>query len=185
MNNLFYVFSAVCTVFLTGCGSGGGGSQADAVINPSPDNPAITNPVFDPGNPTPINVVYYKKARTEAPVSGWPTKTYTASGSCVVYNSNTYCWDDGIKTVTIPGAPSPFTYSYWEQTAPLSPCHGGCVADPLTNPTTISPNVETALTLTKINLVFSSGTPIQVSCTLNGSDLDCGDFSIDLTQVSL
>ncbi len=190
MNQLLYMFAgSVCTL-LIGCGSGGG-APADAKAE-DPNAPGVSQP-SQPGGSIPVQLTYYSLSKTVYPVNGFTagaSHSYTATGSCVVYNSQTYCWDDGVKTVHFSDFSGnnygPFTYDYWAQNLQgqsIAACNGGCGTDPLTIPAIVSQNVETALTLAKINLVFSSGQAKQVTCTLTGSDLDCVDFSIDLTQV--
>lgn len=169
--------------FVTACGSGGGGSAASSQTTA----PNLTAPSVPAAPPATVSLTYYSVTKTVAPIGSWPAKTYTATGSCVIYNAKTYCWDDGTKTVTIPGVGS-YTYSYWDQSmvgAALVSCSGGCGADPLTAPTVLSVVVETNLTLTAVNSVFSSGTSKAVTCTLTGTDLDCVDFVIDIDQAPI
>lgn len=175
---------------IIGCETGGAG--AGAAAKPGMD----LTPTPTPGGPTPTpivtNVTYYSLDRTEAPVNGWPLKTYTATGYCAVYQTKTYCWDDGVKTIPAWSFNNffygPYTYSYWERGGSggaWSFCHGGCVQDPLTLPVYTSNTVVGYLSTTAINLVFSSGTPHQVTCTESNGQLTCGGFTVDLNQTAL
>lgn len=186
---------ALSMLGLAGCAGSGGGSGATAVGAPATALPGLMAPA-QPGLPSvpPDNaslifqVTYYSKSFTEAPINGWPTKTYTAIGNCVSYYSKTYCWDDGIKTVTIPAVGN-YYYDYWgmgwiTQPTNWGPCHGGCITDLMPQPRFISAALLANITIAKINVIFA-GTAKVNNCSQSANVLTCDDFSIDLSQTTL
>jgi predicted small lipoprotein YifL len=137
--------------------------------------PKVETPV-DPEAPVPVKVslTYFSLSKTVAPVNGWVTKTYTATGSCVIYLTQTYCFDDGIKTLTWVSnnfTYGPYTYTYW-QNGNNQPCNGGCLVDTFATP------VVGGLVQTEVNKVFNLGVSHAVECDETDSKLDCGDFVI-------
>lgn len=178
------ILSIAVSTMLIGCGQA---TPTDKV----PDTGRVADPsIGTPAAPVGLNVTYYKLARTEAPIGGWPTKTYTATGYCVQYVSRTYCWDDGIKTVNIPPA-FVYNYTFWgfHGTGPSSwnYCHGGCGTDVLTSPTYVNAVLNTNInsnSQSTVSAVLNTGIPKTVSCFDDGSTLSCGDFTIDLNQTA-
>lgn len=173
------ILSVIAALILSSCGSGGGGgaTQARDLVPAQPEQPIVP-----PQNPN-VSVTVFKLQKTEAPVNGWVTKTYTASGSCFIYSGKTYCFDDGVKTlqwtqnnVTY----GPYTYTYWSRNASLGHCHGGCDSDYFTTPKEMTNNVVTAVGNQNINAVFNQGQSSALSCEDNGQTLNCGQFLINL-----
>ncbi len=177
-----------------GAGNGGSTSASPAPTNPtSPVTPIV--PIVGP-NPTPapngsVALTYYTLSKTVAPVNGWPTKQYTAMAACVQFENNTFCWDDGIKTLQWTSNNNnygPYTYDYWGVTTTAQGwglCNGGCVTDFMIQPIYMSQSLVNNITLAKITQVFTQGTPKQVSCTESNNILDCVDFAINMNQSPL
>lgn len=188
----------VCLYFLAGViACSPKGSTPTSGTDASIDNPTtpiatepdlVAEPDIDPSLTAPTGAValtYYTDTRAVSSLS--------FKGSCVTYETNTYCWDDGIRSL---GGQS---YSYWgvnkfTGTAHnmLGDCRGTCningdILD--ATPTLVTANVTSymsrALSSMTPSLVFSFGTATNVSCTLTASVLDCVDFSIDLSQAAL
>ncbi|CAB4150018.1 hypothetical protein UFOVP558_60 [uncultured Caudovirales phage] len=180
-------------LFLTACGGSGGGGASTQANAPAPDQGlpstdpgAIAPAPTTPATPTVVSLTYYSLSKTVAPVSGWPTKQYTAVGSCATFESNTYCWDDGLKSLSWSASGNnygPYTYTYWSTmdsgTHPLH-CSGGCTNSYLTTPRLIESVLEPMLTTISINQVLSTGTPTTVSCTKDNGQLDCGGWTVTL-----
>lgn len=180
-------------VMLVGCAGGSGSSPTIAAVtsqNPEDVIPSdLIAPDVDPSASidATATLTYYKLSRTEAPITNWASKVYTATGFCVVYNSHTYCWDDGVKTVSIPPSYT-FKYTYFglQGTAQnWNHCYGGCSSDLMPLPRFISSTLQNNITPAVINAVFTNGTPKTVSCTESSGVLNCGDFVIDLNQGAL
>lgn len=190
-----HILCIVALLILSACN---GGSEAP-LTNEEPLTVQPQTQILEPApivtpSPTPsaspAAIVLQVRSRTETryPQHLWPTKGYTATGSCVVYLSETYCFDDGMKTPTIPG--STLKYSFWNIDAFGAPTGGGMMADGMTSPRVISPsltaNIATALGVAdKVGTVLLFGTPSMVSCVDDHGTLDCGSFSIDTLQVAL
>lgn len=173
-------------LFFTACG--GGGSGGGVAASPTLAQPNIQLPVVAPiVAPVSASLTYYKYTKTVAPFGGWPTKTYTATGSCISYNSKEYCWDDGLKTVVIP-ATGTYHYTYWgldPENGSWGPCSGGCLGDIMTTPIFLSTAISANINMVNVNQVFNSGVPVTETCTETDSTVTCQTFSIDLTQPSL
>lgn len=199
MKNLILLLSAV---LLIGCNDSGSSSSAPAqavtsIPTPAPattptpvptNDPAITSePVIEPiPNPVvAVSLTLHTKAFSEAPVNGWPAKTYTSKGICTEYDSKTYCWDDGVKVLQFTSnhfTYGPFNYSFWGFDNQFSSCHGGCQSDLFSKPVLVTSHVESVLTSQKIDDVVSTGSLSTVTCSLKDAVLDCVDFKIDLNQ---
>ena len=166
-------------MYFTACGGGeSSGDTARVIVSPIIDDPS------NPGGPVTSSLTYYSLSKTVAPIGGWPAKTYTAKGSCVVYLTKTYCWDDGIKSVVIP-ASGTFTYTYFSagmSSGVYQHCSGGCLQDYMLVPKFISAALEMNLTFNQINQVFTSGVAHPVECSEENGILNCVDFQIDLNQ---
>lgn len=172
---------------LAGCGASGG---ADSKI--ASQIPVVTTPTTGGTTtttlPSSIPLTYYQASQTRTNVGG-TTKSFTAIGSCVIYLSNTYCWDNGMQSVTQSGIT--LTYNFWGVTyngSIYSNCYGGCVADVLTAPTLVDTHVTNLMAtyaLETPSQVLSTGTAHSVTCSLNGTTLNCVDFTIDLSQIAL
>jgi hypothetical protein len=170
---------------LTGCAGSGGGSSA-ALSTPSTPSVALPNGNSGSQSPTGPQVTYYTNSVTTT-VSG--VGTYTAQAACVVYNSNTYCWDDSIHTLSVHNGGSfdyfHFTYFGLDDASGLSQCSGDCNVDPFTQPRLIDSDITNLVGVNAVSEVFSQGTPTTVNCTLSGNQLNCVDFTVNLSQVAL
>ena len=197
---LILILAACMTAGCSGGGGGGGSAAAtaspqliaDPAVTPTPiPTPAPTPaPTPDPSQGSTVTITTYALATTKAPVSGWSTKTYTATGTCMTYLAKTYCWDDGVKTLAWVDIANhnygPYTYTYWglqnnpAQAGSYETCSGGCVSDYMSNPQYVDSNLGTNLTAAAINNVFSHGISSQVNCTESAGVLTCGSLVITL-----
>lgn len=193
-----------CLAGIAGCGQAPLGLTLDVTTTESGSPRATTatsgptlpdpanDPSLDPGA-TIIPLTYYTLSATRAPVNGWSTRTYTATGHCVVYLTKTYCWDDGKKTLTWTSnnfTYGPYYYSYWNMSQPnvgtWGLTDGTLQTDLMPVPRLVTPTFITRLGgAAPINTMLSSGVPTQVSCTETNGILDCVDFTIDLNQAPL
>ncbi len=166
-------------LFLTsGCAPGGSGGAAAKF---TPTDPAP--PVIDPNNPAAVSVTYYALSRTEAPVNGWPNKPYTATGYCATIASLTYCWSDGLKTLTWVSnniTYGPLYYNYWNlSTSNGNPqtCHGGCADDYLSTPHIVTVPLSAYVSAPEVFDIFTTGTPTTIACLRVNNDLNCGSVT--------
>ena len=151
------------------CSGGGGGPSTQANLVPNG------------GSQQQQTLNYFTVSTTETPHVGTNNFQITITGSCVIYNSNTYCWDNGAQEVPQQiinhVTEGPWCYEYWIS-------GNGCGALPmgyLPQPTLAQPfGLTSNMTSTAIQTIFQTGVQTQVSCTLSGSVLDCVDFTIDL-----
>lgn len=186
MKNLFIALLALSMVACKG-GSGGAASTDNAKLPnvEDPSNPADPVDPVDPGSEQ-VTITTYSLAFTEAPVNGWPTKTYTAIGTCAQYEAKTYCWDDGLQVIDFTSGGfryGPYNYSFFrlmESNGSPANCHGACTNDLLEIPTLIEGDVEAAISIARVTNVLANGTPEQATCTKTDDLLDCGDFSIQM-----
>lgn len=181
--------------YFTACAGGSGGGAADAIAE-DPSN-AIPSDLYlapvDPNAPvlSTSSLTYYKLSKTVAPVNGWITKTYTATGSCVVYLTKTYCWDDGVKTLqwtSNNNTYGPYTYTYFGMKGNASSwglCNGVCTSDLMPLPRVISTTLQNNIGAAVINNVFTNGVAVPVTCTETDGQLNCIDFVINLNQAPL
>lgn len=177
--NQVYLILATCLI--SACGSGGGSGAQSQDPNSAPN--VIGG--GSGGGATTQNVTMFQKSFTEAPVSGWPLKTYTSNGYCAQVNTKTYCWDDGVKTMQWTSSSvtyGPFTYSYFGvmpnpvNGSPMS-CHGGCSGDYVFTP--VIPDIGlTNVVGTAIGDMLAHGAQSTVSCNIVGHDLNCGTFTL-------
>lgn len=178
MNHLLTTLMAIC---LTACGSAGGGGAQLA------QDPAFVGGTTGGtgGGATTQDVTLHQKSFTEAPVTGWSTKTYTSNGYCAEVNGKTFCWDDGVKTLqwTSGGFTfGPLTYSYFGvmsnpvNGSPLS-CHGGCSGDYVFTPTIPDVGLNNVIG-TAVSDLIANGAQSTITCNIIGNDLDCGTFTL-------
>lgn len=122
--------------------------------------------------------------------TGGSVTTLTGSGSCVVIETDAFCWDDGTKTIPSLGV----AVQYWGLDATLSRCpntHGHCDSDLMSLPILMTANVIAVLDTAvgsahrTVNEVFSSGVAANVQCTEADGLYDCGTFVVDTKQVRL
>lgn len=159
-------------------------STPDVTASPSPSPSPSTSP--SPSS-IPVSLTVYQKSFTEAPLSGYVAKKYTATAYCTDVASSTYCWDNGIQTIAAFNDNNvmvgPFTYSYWQLYTELGSltvyCHGGCPNDAASSPMIVSHNFVLWETQAKINAVFASGISNVVSCTKLNGVITCPTFVID------
>lgn len=219
MNILNALNTLALVICITGCGQAPSAGDAAEIASVTPlDSVPISQPVSDPtSNPTPqpstlpsaspsptassIALTVYTKTTTIAPVNGFPSDDVTLSGSCAVYSGNTYCWDNGVQsiTTTVSHLTTTSHYFFWtigkmSINGSLNICWGACPYDIMNVPTIVDPtlalNIESSYAddgeaQSTPTLVISGGTQTQVSCTENNGLLDCVDFTIDLNQVAL
>jgi hypothetical protein len=198
------ILLALISLSMTACNDGGGASAVPAaaapnVIAPVTPVPSVIDPTPTP-SPTPsaqsASVTVYSITQTKAPLQPYPSKTITVTGSCLVYLTKTYCFDDGLKTISAgpgfnPANWTTYGYTFWGVgqaggMANSQTCWGGCVTDSMSQPTEVTVDqsnlmqtqeIETGVTMSD---VFSSGTAAQVNCTDDGTTLDCGTFQVTL-----
>ncbi len=171
------------------------GSKDDSAIQ-VPEVEPVAPVIIQPISGNPMTVTYYKLTETFAPISGWVNKTYTATGSCAVIQTKTYCWDDGLKII-----PSwkynnftygPFGYNYWglhnsTSSSGYSHCGGGCTSSYMQTPRDVNKgsllvNLNNANTPTDVNSVFTYGTQVIENCLENSGKVTCSNFEITLAQ---
>lgn len=182
---------------LSGCQSGGGGGgSASAGVAASPDAPTPAASPSPTPTPTPsasitgqpVTVTYYSKTSTTAPVNGWPLKTVTMTGHCMIYASRTYCWDSGLTTLAQWNSNSnwygPYSYTYFGY-GDTGHCSGGCTGDPISTPSHLSQQLINNIPAQTINDIFNLGTGATLNCTDDGSTVDCGAFQIDLNRADI
>lgn len=194
MKNFKLIVYTALVLSTAACAPGGGGSSTAPEARIAEPIPAdLFAPVVPPDAPvlaTP-SLTYYRLSKTVAPINGWATKTYTATGYCVVYLTNTYCWDDGVKTLQWSSNNNhygPYTYTYFGMQGNASnwgPCSGACGADLMPAPRIISATLENNIGTVNIQNVFTHGTAVPVSCTETNGVLNCIDFVINLNQAPL
>lgn len=178
----------VAALFLSACNAGSGGQNLAKIID---DTPVVDDSGVAPDDNS-IEITYYTLAKTSAPVNGWPTKQITVTANCLEYQSQTYCWDDGIKSLSWSDFSGnhygPYTYTYFGvQGTPSSwnQCSGSCSSSLVTTPTFVSIALRSAITISTTNEVLNSGTAHTATCTDNNGVIDCGDFILDTTQQSI
>ncbi len=202
----------VCALAVSGCGKA---EDALAVPAPAPvetsglpNTSAPSIVAVATATPTPVPTVtltVYSLTKPLVTASSGADNGVTlyGIGSCAVYNSVTYCWDDGLKTFPHPTSAGGWTY--WALTIDavhyggngLAECpnfYANCITDRLVSPTTMNANVQSVLNQVPgasashrtPAQVFSQGSSQQVSCADDGSGvLDCGAFTIDTNQAGL
>lgn len=184
----------VCAMAATGCGKA---SEVNLPFTPTeitteaPEKtteaePNVVSVTNDPtptatatATPTPtVSVTYYSLTHTVSPNGGQAFKTYTATGYCLIYNSETYCWDDGIHVINfIGGAVGNYTYFG------LS-CNGTCATDVATSPVQVDQSFTgQIITGVTVSGVLSGGTATTVTCNDDGSgSIVCPSFTINTNQ---
>lgn len=184
MKTTMIAFLMLSLMTLSACNGGGDGAseQASPKAVPKSDGTPTLNP--DQENPATeaINVTYYSLSRTEAPVSGWLNKTYTATGYCAEILEKTYCWSDGLKILqwTYNNFQyGPLKYNYFEAHTSggrAQTCYGGCVDDYMESPKLITAQLLQVIPAEDIQNVFDHGDQNQMSCTLNETTMTCGSL---------
>lgn len=174
----------------SGCNGSAGGSSTQAA--PVGDVAPIVDPAPGDGNrsaPTgPVTVTYYALSRTEAPINGWPSKTYTATGYCAEIEGMTFCWSDGLKTLQWTSNNfqyGPHRYNYFGlSTSNGNPqtCHGGCTDDYLQAPALVTNQLLNVLDAQMVQDVFDHGTEQTMTCNVVDDTLDCGSVIFQAVQ---
>lgn len=179
-------------------------SQPQSVSAPASDptqipaEPARPSIAVDPAPAsTPVSASIalrtYSVTETEAPINGWVNKTFTATGTCVQYQSKTYCWDDGVQTIPA-WTVNNFTYpaagnTYFGLSLPtpthIGLCTNSCVTDAMAAPRIVAGAIATNIPAATIAHIFTIGVAKDVECTESNGILDCVDFQIDLNQAVL
>jgi hypothetical protein len=203
MTILNLINTVAIVICATACGQAPATSATSLeATNIAPSADPISQPVSSP-NPvaSPVSVTYYSLTTSPAPVNGYSFDHVTLTGSCVVYDSNTYCWDNGAQEISVTAnhTTTNYFYTYWamgkaNSLSNYGPCYGGCTIDVMSAPTMIDQglgtNIATSVqdnygTQSTINQVLTTGTPSTVTCTDDAGVLTCGQFVIDTTQVGL
>ena len=182
---------------ITGCGAesglpgipeAGAASAGEGNAAPTLSAPNLGSGPEAPEPPVTVPLTVYSKTRTEAPINGWVNKTYTATGYCTERLGNTYCWDDGMKTLDWTYNHfhyGPYTYSYFgvnQQTnGGLGYAHGGMDEDALAEPTLMTIQITNIMAAGGVSphVVLTTGTQSVVLCTEEETgELTCPGFTI-------
>ena len=177
---IIFLFSLLLTLAACNGGDSGGGQAASpkstpvpgSTLTPEPEQPAVED----------VTVTYYSLSRTEAPIAGWTQKTYTATGYCAEIQEKTFCWSDGLKTLTWVSNNitfGPYRANYFmiaTSNGKPNPCDGGCSDDYMQNPREITTYLLQYIAQEKIQEVFDYGTENQMSCILTQGTMTCGDL---------
>lgn len=183
------MMAVFCTLMITACGAGGGAADKAASTGGG-STPALTPPTTPvTGGVDPVLVVYSKTV-TKSITSGGVNYSVPMTGFCAVYNSNTYCWDDGWHRPI-----ASLGYDYWgfilSGSTILQGSEGMAAAtDPLLNtPTMVTTAFVNQLPgnvinpdgseTTMVSTLLATGTQSQVNCTDDGiSTLTCPTFTL-------
>lgn len=181
MKNFKLLLLTFSLLVLSACNDTGGSSPA---AKSAPVNSFLPeDPEGDDGSDIPEarTVTYYALSRTEAPINGWPLKTYTATGYCAEIDAQTFCWSDGNKTLqwtsnnVIYG---PHRYNYWGLSSNINgtpqTCHGGCADDYMAAPVFVTNLLLQTLPAAEVQEVFDHGIAGTLNCTLTNGSLNCG-----------
>ncbi len=238
MKYLTLILVVAMTAALTACDTGGGAgstsSAAPALLTPEVPPTSDAPPVSPAPSPSPspssqsVNVSVYTLTElrvagamnqgvgSSVPLYGMgapgyiaPAHSFVIKGSCLTYNLNTYCWDNGVVS-TAPYmdhdqfhnlvsycAAGTCEFSFFGLMTPdnnvssTGICIGNCADDVVTAPTKlIYSNNGTVLdsfnghainpALSIPDDVFTHGDPNQVTCTDDGTTLTCPDFTVTL-----
>lgn len=167
--------------------------------NPIPAPANLVLPVVDAASPSNIALTYYTVTNSVAPVTGFPSKTIAMKGSCVVYLTKTYCWDNGVQEIdtTVSHLTSQFYYTFFSigsVNQSFGECYGGCHYDLMSQPTYVDTRVTNTINQS-VNVdheaqatpatVLSTGVATSVNCAAANGVLNCTDFAIDTNQVAL
>lgn len=188
MKNVYIIF---CIIFLSACSGSPGSTPAS--VNLAGFQPPVVTPAAAPvvqnqvAEQQKISVTFFTLTKTVAPINGWPYKTVTYSGSCLIYLNKTYCWDDGTKTIAAWSYNNNLyqaeSFNFWGLTVSNSswgPCSGGCGASYMAQPKVIASSLAINISPDAIKDVFNLGASNQASCSENDGVLDCGDFKVNL-----
>lgn len=184
MKNITLALSVLTIATLTACGSSGGGAASSTAKTP---NLVAPSPSPAP-SPSTVQLTVY----TDAAIRTVNATTVTVTGYCAIYQADTYCWDDGwhraIPSVAI---------DYWglalvggilnlgnegvagigDEVDPLdaTPMLITQAFTNLVGGNTIEPNGTEQTMVTEL---LANGTQSQVTCTIDGQNLDCGTFTL-------
>lgn len=167
-------------------------AQPEIVSAPAVETPIVQNDAPIIAVVPPVDVAHsftltvYSITAVRAPQPGWPTKTYTSTGKCVLYTGDVYCWDDGKKTLVVAGIS--LYYSYWNinrQGAGFGLSGGGMSEDILTEPTLVTHHLSLNLASGALNEMLTSGQQTDMVCSESNGIVTCGDFAIDLSKAAL
>lgn len=163
-------------LLLSACQEGGGSSS-----NSSPEA-RIVAPDTTPVEANLTKVDYYTHSRTEAPVSQWIYKTYTATGSCANFNGKTFCWSDGNKILQWESNGiyyGPLGYNYFGmqlRTGRPNSCWGSCENDYMQSPKQITTSLLNTLSASKVQAVFDQGSLQTMDCDIQQTRAVCGSL---------
>lgn len=193
-----FLNSALLVLFLTACGQGGESAGTAKAADPTPSlggsTPAVQQPVQQPVQQVGNQLTVYTNSLTRSVTENSVTNQITVTGYCAVYNSYTYCWDDGWHR--------PFSnvgYDYWgfvENGSTILQGNEGSNAS--TDPFEMTPIQMTTAIInqlpgnviepdgslqTMVTEIFANGTSSQVTCTADSQqNLDCGTFTLTIGQ---
>lgn len=167
-------------LYITACGGGGGGSAADSKVT-QPSTPAI-----QPGGSTPstFSGTYYTLVKNASVTQAGHTYSITMTGHCANYGGLDYCWDDGWQKVPAINYETDF-WQLCDLSGTVGQCSGGGSTDPVTTPHLWSSMAAKLVTPPFQPSDVYAGTATAVTCSLTGTVVDCGDFQIDTSNVSL
>lgn len=168
----------------------------DTPIVAAPIDPVVPDPGTSASVSSPVSVTLsvFSNSKTVAPINGWGGKTYTAIGYCTVYLSDTYCWDDGMKTLQWTANSftyGPYTYSYFNvnlrANGTLGSSNGGMYSDAITVPTIVNVHLTNLINAGDSAVAdVLAGTSGNVDCTKESNgNLTCPGFVVDVNQVGL
>lgn len=180
------IYGLIGILMITACGKDGGDSSVPPEAPKAPVAAADASPT--PVPPVHVQLTVYSRTVTLA-TSG--ASSVQGTGSCVVYNAVTYCWDDGAKSLNA------VAFAYWGLSSPLIICpnfSGDCTSDIMTAPRLMSANVIATLDQNSgipsiyrtVNQVLTLGNSVNTDCTEEtDGTVDCGSFVIDTNQSPL
>lgn len=219
MNILNLLNTAALVICVAGVMTAGCGKAPEVTERETPPASAIA-PAVEPAiaplvvvadpTPTPVptfSLTYYTASVTRTPQpANYSWINYTSIGYCAVYNSKTYCWDDGIHVVNFPIVAGhtflTWYQSYWNICAAyiagstFEYCGGDegrednngvelvTTDDLMVTPILMDQAITINVPAGALNAVLH-GTPNTVSCSETDGIVDCGTFQIDTTQVGL
>lgn len=150
--------------------------QAPSDSKPASDSPAVSGPDI-----VLTTLTVYSLSRTQRPLGGIDVSSnnYTSIGYCTTYEDDVYCWDDGIHSVTeniiIGGRRAVFSNTYWN-------LGNDVVTDRYSAPTLVGQSFVNNEPAHSVDLILNTGVLQEVSCSVDGTILNCGTFNIDTSQ---
>ena len=165
-------------LLLTGCGSAippvniNINKPASNTNNSPTSSPVVAaNPVIDPVVPvTPASITLTVYSLMQTRTAG------NVNGYCTVYDSKTYCWDDGIQTTK--QGQTTYIDSFWSQ---CTSSWGNYCDETGAVDTMLTPTLMTLPSLDSLEILVMGSTSSSVSCSLDSSDnVVCPLFTIEV-----